>query len=166
MESGRDIDRSLSAVLQALAEDEAAVGASPRVQDRLRDEVRRIKRARRRAVYAGLGFAAASSLVVLSGYHRVAPATTPRSATIESTRESLEIATEFFPLPYSTVPVGDAQIVRLELPRSALAAVGLASRDLPTGEPSDSVQADVIVGEDGLARAVRFVRPLGAEERP
>jgi len=55
---------------------------------------------------------------------------------------------------YSNVPVTDGQTVRLELPQSALTPFGLDVDD-----PSGTILADVIVGQDGLARAVRFVRP-------
>ena len=70
-----------------------------------------------------------------------------------------EEASEFFPLAYSTVPATDGRIVRLEVPVDVLAAFGLDAVD-STHRPLDAVLADVVVGEDGLARAVRFVRPL------
>jgi hypothetical protein len=70
-----------------------------------------------------------------------------------------EVATAFLPLAYSAVPVGDAQIVRMQLPRAALRSFGLAPADLLDGSAATgTVPADVLVGEDGLARAVRFIR--------
>lgn len=68
-----------------------------------------------------------------------------------------EIATEFIPLtqgaPYQ--PAEGSHLVRVELPRSALASFGL-----PVGaeSPGGRVKADVLLGEDGIARAIRFVR--------
>ncbi|MET0622344.1 MAG: hypothetical protein ABW250_05140 [Pyrinomonadaceae bacterium] len=68
-----------------------------------------------------------------------------------------EIATEFIPLmqgaPYQ--PAEGAHLVRVELPRSALASFGL-----PVGaeSPGGRVKADVLLGDDGIARAIRFVR--------
>ncbi|MCA1614700.1 MAG: hypothetical protein LC795_11275 [Acidobacteria bacterium] len=68
-----------------------------------------------------------------------------------------EVATEFIPLmqgvPYP--PAEEAHLVRVELPRSALASFGL-----PVGADSAGgrVKADVLLGEDGIARAIRFVR--------
>jgi hypothetical protein len=45
--------------------------------------------------------------------------------------------------------------LRVSLPASAMRGVGLAvSEDRLT----DMVQADVLVGQEGLARAIRFVR--------
>jgi hypothetical protein len=48
-------------------------------------------------------------------------------------------------------------MVRIELPRRSLAAFGLLSAE-ETSAGRGTVLADVIVGEDGLARVVRFVR--------
>lgn len=66
---------------------------------------------------------------------------------------SADVETEVFPLKYSNVPVTNGQTIRLELPQAALASFGLEADDT-----SGTVLADVIVGQDGLARAVRFVR--------
>lgn len=65
----------------------------------------------------------------------------------------------FFPLPYVTVPVTEGHIVRLEVPSSSVEAFGVDPAELVSPRP-DAVLADVLVGEDGLARAVRFVRQL------
>jgi hypothetical protein len=64
----------------------------------------------------------------------------------------------FYPLQYSTVPVTNGHIVRIEVPRSAPVAFGLDPVDFVSAKRG-AVLADVMVGEDGLARAVRFVRP-------
>jgi len=47
------------------------------------------------------------------------------------------------------------QLVRVELPGSALSEVGLPIDPETVNEP---VKADVVLGQDGLARAIRFVR--------
>lgn len=75
------------------------------------------------------------------------------------------VATGFLPLTYSRVPVMDGQIVRLEVPRAALASFGLASIEQLDRGSAGTVLADVLVGQDGLARAVRFVRPAASRER-
>jgi len=66
-------------------------------------------------------------------------------------------ATDFLPLPYAdnSGPLGDADIVRLTLPNSALASLGL-----PVSEESTAkdVTADILLGEDGIPRAISFVR--------
>ena len=68
-----------------------------------------------------------------------------------------EIATDFIPLGYMTaVNLQDGgQIVRVELPRSALANFGLP---VNMDRYNEKVKADVLVGVDGLAHAIRFVQ--------
>lgn len=72
-----------------------------------------------------------------------------------------EFATDFIPLPFygGQVDSSGEQLVRVELPRSALDYMGLpVNEDLSGG----TVMADVLVGDDGLAEAIRFVRPASA----
>ena len=68
-----------------------------------------------------------------------------------------EIATDFIPLRYtSAASLQDGgQIVRVELPRSALANFGLP---VNMDRYNERVKADVLVGVDGLAHAIRFVQ--------
>ncbi len=68
-----------------------------------------------------------------------------------------EIATDFIPLSYmSTASLQDGgQIVRVQLPRSALANFGLP---VNMDRYNERVKADVLVGVDGTARAIRFVQ--------
>jgi hypothetical protein len=47
------------------------------------------------------------------------------------------------------------QVMRVELPRSALISFGLP---MDMERATERVKADVVVGNDGLARAIRFVR--------
>ena len=160
-----DRDPALTAALRALAEDDARSGTSPDVQARLLGEVRSIGRARRlRGYVSAFAVAAVLVLAVAGLLWRAAtppPAGEPAGTLVQNSRR--EVATAFFPLLYSGIPFTDGQIVRMEVPRTALASFGLASPDadvLVGGSPSRSVLADVLVGEDGLARAVRFVRPV------
>ena len=68
-----------------------------------------------------------------------------------------EIATDFIPLRYmNAASLQDGgQIVRVELPRSALANFGLP---VNMERYNEKVKADVIFGVDGLAHAIRFVQ--------
>lgn len=68
-----------------------------------------------------------------------------------------EIRTEFLPLTYGAnlSQLDDGQVVRVELPRSALQSFGLPMNAERAGE---RVKADVLLGHDGVARAIRFVR--------
>ena len=62
----------------------------------------------------------------------------------------------FIPLPNAerVGPNDDVHVVRMELPRSAMLVVGL---DVSPERVSERVEAEVILGPDGLARAVRFI---------
>lgn len=71
--------------------------------------------------------------------------------------EQAEVTTAFLPLSYvSPVNLQDGgQLVRVELPRTAMARLGLPVNVERYGE---KVKADVLVSADGLARAIRFVQ--------
>ncbi|HWO02024.1 MAG TPA: hypothetical protein VNS63_22440 [Blastocatellia bacterium] len=75
---------------------------------------------------------------------------------VEAADGRTEVATEFIPLVHSDemTPLDGGQIMRVELPRSALISFGLPMNIERAGE---RVKADVVVGNDGLARAIRFV---------
>ena len=75
-----------------------------------------------------------------------------------------EVATEFLPLLYSSVPATNMRMVRLAVPRAALASFGLTPLESLDRASTGTVLADVLVGDDGLARAVRFVRPATDQE--
>ncbi len=71
--------------------------------------------------------------------------------------EESEYATDFIPLTYG----GDqkslerGQVIRVQMPRSALIAFGLPVNVERADSP---VKADLVLGEDGMAQAIRFVR--------
>ncbi len=68
-----------------------------------------------------------------------------------------ETVTPFFALPFSdaALPLDQAVMIRVDLPRSALELAGLpVAADLR----DQRVRADLVLGEDGLARAIRFVK--------
>src|SRR5215813_13024079 len=73
-----------------------------------------------------------------------------------------EYMTDFYPLSYSDdqkpMESGEVirlQVIRVQMPRPALIAFGLPVNIERADVP---VKADLLVGEDGLARAIRFVR--------
>jgi hypothetical protein len=70
---------------------------------------------------------------------------------------STEIATDFIPLMNreSLAQMDGGQVMRVELPRSALMSFGLP---MDMERATERIKADVVVGNDGLARAIRFVR--------
>jgi hypothetical protein len=77
--------------------------------------------------------------------------TTPEQVTQD------EIATPYISLTqgYTLSMSEGGQVVRVELPRSALASFGLP---VNAERINERVKADVVVGYDGIARAIRFVR--------
>lgn len=69
-------------------------------------------------------------------------------------RQPREVVTEFFPLLDVSMPFERGELLRMTVPASTMRRVGL-----PVNEDrvSDRITADVLVGEEGLARAIRFV---------
>jgi hypothetical protein len=162
-------DSSLTAALRALAEDDGRAGTSATVEARLLAEVRSIARARRRRTYTTVVAVAAALFVAVAVpiWRSTTPAPLADPAARRTPVRAAEVATSFFPLTYSNVPITGGQIVRLKVPLRALESFGLASATLLDGSSSGTVSADVLVGDDGLARAVRFVRPAAHhEEKP
>jgi hypothetical protein len=84
-------------------------------------------------------------------------AATQREATVAANYNGDEVATDFLPVGY-TSPMNlqdGGQVMRVELPRSALAGFGLP---VNMDRVNERVKADVLVGRDGQARAIRFVQ--------
>lgn len=73
------------------------------------------------------------------------------------TSTSQEIATDFMPVSYgdNLNEIDNGRIVRVEMPRSALAQFGLP---VNMDRANERIKADVLIGDDGMARAIRFVR--------
>jgi len=69
-----------------------------------------------------------------------------------------ETVTEFIPLVAgapAAAPLESGQLVRVQLPRAALASLGLP---LNAERGHETIKADVLLGSDGLAHAIRLVR--------
>jgi len=75
----------------------------------------------------------------------------------ERPRAEVEDVGEFQALTYTddASEAADGQILRVELPRSSLFAMGV---DVPVeNQTTKKVKADLLIGEDGIMRAVRIV---------
>jgi hypothetical protein len=170
MRKSDDLDPALAAALDALAEDERLHGASSNVEMRLRHAAREIRATRRqRRALGTLGAATAAAVLVMGAYvwrgsigrsanedlPPAGPAATPVTA----------IPGPFVPLPYSIVPTSAAHVVRMVVPRTLIGSLGMAAFDWPDAAIPGNVVADVMIGDDGLARAVRFVKPVPDEVR-
>ena len=154
-----DSQDALTKGLRAVAEDDERDGSSSAVGLRLLAEVQTIAEARRRrALVLSLSAAAAVLIAVLVPTWRTWQASVSQPQPDDAPVVTRELVTEFFPLRYSNVPARGGYVVRMQVPRSALASFGIApigSDVTPAG-----VLADVVIGDDGLARAVRFVRVI------
>jgi len=153
----------LSGALRDIAREDNGASLQPAAM--LLAELRAGRRSRRlggaaRAI--GLAMAASLAMVIalsmLLAARRLANLSDPH---VTSTPPG-EVTTAFLPLPYSAVPYTSAQIVRLDVPRASMIPFGLITADAAPYVEAQTVVAEVLVGEDGLARAVRFVRPAHA----
>src|SRR5690349_4876677 len=89
---------------------------------------------------------------------RIRPVRSQRSETASvANHVTKEIATDFIPLSYMSAASFQegGQIIRVQLPRSALANFGLL---VNMDRYNEKVKADVLYGVDGTARAIRFVQ--------
>lgn len=85
------------------------------------------------------------------------PATTRRKPIVTANTpatKTAEIKTEFIALSYAR-DAESGQIVRVKVPSSMMVTLGLVST---VEKPANLVDAEVIVGDDGLTRAIRFIR--------
>ncbi len=96
---------------------------------------------------------------VIDGGSAVIEAGEEQSAANEQNRASEpESVTEFMPLVVdaaAATPLESGQLVRVQLLRSAAASLGLP---LNAARENERIKADVLLGDDGVARAIRFVR--------
>lgn len=76
---------------------------------------------------------------------------------VDSPNAQQEIATDYLPLTYdaSDQAMESGQVIRVQLPRTALASFGLPINPERT---NDTVKADLLLADDGSARAIRFIR--------
>ena len=159
--------------------------APVRVEQRLLEQLRHRRQMRRRMVWASAAFAGAAiaagivaafmipaapgpplPVMVHVGPPPIAQPVTPVVVARRPDRKktppaqpsrAAEVATTFYPLPDadSLPPADHATVMRVRLPRSAMRMVGLPVNEERVNE---RIQADVVLGQDGLVRAVRFLQ--------
>ena len=128
--------------------------APPRVEELLLGEFRRrqsVQKPTRRWWRASALLAVAATIVVAVLVFRPLP-----TAPDVVAASGQPMVTDYMPLSFSQPLYPDefAQVVRISLPRSEMIQFGLPV--YPDLE-ADRVMADVVLGEDGVARAIRFV---------
>jgi len=154
-------DRELVEALRELASN-GPVEAPPRVEQRLAWEFRRMKRRRNLLTWAPGLSAAAVALALLLGTHRdllhphqAKPAAVRAVESAAAPVAEEEADASFYPLPEAEAlpAVENAVVIRVQLPVSSLQLMGVPIGNERAGA---SVDADLLLGQDGLARAVRL----------
>jgi hypothetical protein len=171
-------EQDISAALRALVRADSGTEASPELETRVLQAFR-ARQARRKWNRAAMSMLAAAALLIAVLLikqphprqavvaHDPAPAAVEDRNTIPvhiaapvkqrqaRSRQPREIVTEFFPLIDAPPPMDRGEVFRVSVTAAAMRTVGL-----PVAEDrlSDRVQADVLVSEEGLATAIRFVK--------
>jgi anti-sigma factor RsiW len=164
-----DRQRELRAGLKLVAERFSGLKAPARVEGRLLRAFRAQNGletpAGRRGWMVPACWAAAAALLLAAGIWlsgsrqpappRIAPAVAELAAVSDVEAASAD-ADGFIPLPNaeSLGPNDDVNIVRMEVPRSTIVELGF---EVSADRGADRVEADVLLGSDGLAKAVRFL---------
>ena len=159
--------RELEAGFRAVAAGFRRMEAPPRVENQLRSAFRR-QTGRESRVWSrrwipaatwAAAFAAMFALAILLVRERQPEAVRqPVQRTVElAAAQSPADYDGFIPLPNSAgvaTDEDDVNLVRVEVPRSAMIALGL---DVSADRAEELVEADVLLGSNGVARAVRFL---------
>ncbi len=131
------------------------------IEERLKAEFRRRNRRHRLAAWSPVfGVAAAAGIALLLWPHSEKPKLTPApaAAVAQNTPAVDEDAdASFYPLPEAEAlpALENAMVVRVQLPVSSLQLMGFPVTEERAGV---SVQAELLLGQDGLARGVRLVQ--------
>jgi anti-sigma factor RsiW len=162
--------QELAAGLRAMSASYRGVGAPSRVESKLRSAFRagaglapvRSMWTPSFAWAAACAIVLALALTLVRAGHPVSPVGAPSRGTEVATvaDESQSDYEGFIPLPNAArlIDTEDVNVVRVEVPRSAMIALGL---EVSPERASELVSADVMLGPDGLARAVRFLEAEG-----
>jgi hypothetical protein len=158
--------RELEAGLRAVAASCRKLEAPARVEARLLTAFRAqsgipARRTQRRWIPA-LTWAAAFAAMLALGFFLMQqrePEATRSTVSRGVERASMEMPNDmegFIPLPNTEAVQANEEmgVVHVEVPRSAMLAVGL---EVSADRAGEMVQADVMLGSDGVARAVRFL---------
>jgi len=151
--------RELLEGLKAMAAD-GPCAAPGHVEERLRTEFRRYSRRRNLLTWVpAFSAAAAAGIALLLWIHSEKPRPAPAPATVAALAVAPwaeeDADASFYPLPEAEAlpAVENAMVVRVQLPVASLQLMGV-----PVNADGEvSVQADLLLGQDGLARGVRLV---------
>ena len=109
---------------------------------------------RQRRRWRALAPLAAAAVIVFAVWNLLPRPVEQPSTQVAST---MEIATDYMPVGFSRplYPGEFVQVVRISVPRLEMVRFGLP---VFAERARDRVQADVVLGEDGVARAIRFIQ--------
>jgi hypothetical protein len=151
-------ERELLEGLRALAAD-GPREAPGRIEERLKWEFRRQNRHSKLVTWVpAFSVAAAAGIALLLWIRGEAPKPAPAQAAVavHAVAPAAEEETDgFYPLPEAEAlpAVETAMVVRVQLPVSSLQLMGVP---LDEERADTSVQAEILLGQDGLARGVRL----------
>ena len=150
-------ERELLRDLRALADADSSEPPSD-VRARLLIQFRRHSARRRRMAWlpaAGIGAIAAALLLLIGMPKQPAAVSNPAGQLLSLTAEDPEA--DFYPLPEAEglPPIENATVVRVQMPLASLELMGVAVNETGGADP---VQADILLGQDGMARGVRLVQ--------
>jgi hypothetical protein len=148
---------ALSRDLRALADADRSEAPSD-LRARLLIEFRRRSARKRRMAWlpaVGIGAIAAALLVFVWMPKQSTAVPNPLDQPVLQTAEDTDA--DFYPLPDAEglPPIENATVVRVQMPLTSLELMGVAVNDVGAADP---VQADILLGQDGLARGVRLVQ--------
>jgi len=166
------LDAGLRAVMSAAAAQKAPARMEAELIAELRQRRAALLGRRVRLQIAALGTAAAALLALGFSLHHWVARTRDVAARVASPAAQNPVPTagaapnvvdaddseyaSFQPLPYADDPstIEDGAVVRVEMPRAALASFGLPVAAM---ESDGTVRADLIVSADGTPQAIRLV---------
>jgi len=125
--------------------------APPEVEARLTEAFRN------RAAAPGWGWVAIAAGILMVAGAVASRGGRPENPAAPAAVTPRRVTTGFLPVMYGEDlnPWETRRLVRVRLPRTALSYFGVPVNENRIGE---RVEADVLIGEDGTARAVRFVQ--------
>jgi hypothetical protein len=145
------IDQALATIRETTAVPPVDPGRERALMNAFDAHHARPRRPARRATWVWTAAAASMALAIGLGRLGVSDATP-----VETTSDAPADLAGFVPWPgaFALPPLESGELRRVDLPRAALPALGLTA----PASAAAVVPADVVIGQDGLARAVRLVR--------
>lgn len=146
----------LDDALNRLAAEHAQAAAPAQIESMVLAEFQRAHRIRRARRWIAAAAAAAVLIAALAMEHRARQIAPETVAAAPAQAQSADSEQPFVPIPYvlPPAPYERLEVVRMQLPVAALIAAGFR---METADQGAQAEADVVIGQDGRARAIRLV---------